>query len=416
MMKKTGKIAALLAAGALLFGGLFLSCSDDDGGNDEKKEDVVDTSDTGSGSQKADETENSQTVLPEGAIYVGLGTANNATLNITKVTVGTEEKTTLADAAFNLSEGWNDLANLKTVAVASGASVSYTFTQTAHGDNNDSSWELAFFDGELNAETTKGLVARSDTWIQKYDWTAAYFPAGKLFDNRTDGDWGNPGNYNYSGDAYTFLTTGRDLASTDVVVLTVAYDGTNVTITETINGTQAMTVSSTAWQETQTNDSGSTDNTEEETPAATETVWDLVAGSQTAADLKNKLGTANTKPTEDITIGADSGTGGTLVLLPQNGCSIKWNNGLQAGAGTKYTEIAKIVATAACTLTVEGKGSSDDTWTSAKINGFKVNNDSVYERTEASDTNSKTWTVSLVEGDNTISVSGMLFTKFSIDK
>ena len=59
-MKKFSKIAALLAASALLFGGLFLSCSDDDDDDEDNTTTPIivnpyskDKSDTGSGSERA---------------------------------------------------------------------------------------------------------------------------------------------------------------------------------------------------------------------------------------------------------------------------------------------------------------------------------------------------------------------------
>ena len=46
---------------------------------------------------------------------------------------------------------------------------------------------------------------------------------------------------------YTYSTAGSMLPTTATVVVKVAYDGTDVTVTETVNGTLAQTVSSANW-------------------------------------------------------------------------------------------------------------------------------------------------------------------------
>ncbi|MBR1614226.1 MAG: hypothetical protein IJ673_01970 [Treponema sp.] len=154
-----------------------------------------------------------------------------------------------------------------------------------------------------------------------------------------------------------------------------------------------------------------------ENVATIDAAWDFKSGanaSQNATILG--YGTTATKPTSEITIDADSGSGATLVLLVQTGCSVKYNTGLQWGTGSKETEVMKITADDACTLTVKGKGASGDTFSTAKPNSFSVNGTSVYARTEASDKDEQEWTVSLNKGDNTIAVSGMKFISFSVAK
>lgn len=163
---------------------------------------------------------------------------------------------------------------------------------------------------------------------------------------------------------------------------------------------------------------GGSDEEEPEANITVDAAWDFKSGanaSQNATILA--YGATATKPTSEITIDADSGSGATLVLLVQTGCSVKYNTGLQWGSGSKETEVIKITADDACTLTVKGNGASgESSFTAAKPNSFSVNGTSVYTRTEASDTAEQEWTVSLNKGDNTIAVSGMKFISFSVAK
>ncbi len=149
--------------------------------------------------------------------------------------------------------------------------------------------------------------------------------------------------------------------------------------------------------------------------------WDFKEGANASTNATLvEYGSTATKPTSEITIDADSGSGASLVLLVQTGCTVKYNTGLQWGTGSKETEVMKISVDADCTLSVVGKGaSSGDTtkssyWSKAgKPNSFSVNDTSVYARTSDSETDEQTWTVSLKKGDNTIAVSGMKFISFT---
>ena len=108
MMKKTGKIAALLAAGALLFGGLFLSCSDDDGGDgntDSKQEGVVDNSDTGSGSEKANEDDST-------------GDTGTVAWTVSGNTITPSATTKSTISAFDVSDATSVTVSLKTTIAA----------------------------------------------------------------------------------------------------------------------------------------------------------------------------------------------------------------------------------------------------------------------------------------------------------
>ncbi len=149
--------------------------------------------------------------------------------------------------------------------------------------------------------------------------------------------------------------------------------------------------------------------------------WDFKEG--TSASKNSTIlgyGSTATKPTEAITITSDSGSGAKLVLIIQNNCAVKYNKGLQWGTGSKETDVMTITADADCTVSVAGKGaSSGDTsknsyWSKAgKPNSFSVNGTSVYARKADNETSEQTWTVNLKKGENTIAVSGMLFTSFT---
>lgn len=176
--------------------------------------------------------------------------------------------------------------------------------------------------------------------------------------------------------------------------------------TQTPSGDNASTT-------TPTDTTGDKGGSVEQTVSVT-SAWNFKEGANASKNATLAgYGTTAKKPTSEITIDADSGSGATLTLLVQDGCSVKYNTGLQWGAGTKETDVMTVTTDAACTLEVVGKGSSGDSWTSAKPNSFSVNGTSVYARAAASETSEQTWTVSLNKGDNTIAVSGMKFISFT---
>ncbi|WP_406035544.1 hypothetical protein [Treponema saccharophilum] len=155
-------------------------------------------------------------------------------------------------------------------------------------------------------------------------------------------------------------------------------------------------------------------NQPEEQKVSVTSVWNFKEGANASANATLVgYGSTATKPTSVITIDADSGSGATLKLLVQTGCSVKYSTGLQWGASSKETDVMKITADEACTLEVVGKGSSGNTFSTSKPNSFSVNGTSVYARASADETSEQTWTVSLNKGDNTIAVSGMKFISFT---
>ncbi|MFA6937716.1 MAG: hypothetical protein WCQ67_05750 [Treponema sp.] len=163
-------------------------------------------------------------------ISVGLGGEN--TLNVSRVAVNGATDSSLVDNDFKPS-AWNAISEFITVDLAAGDYVEYTFTQPTQSSNAWETWALAFYDDNNN-----GNFLRADAWLNSS--TDAGFGIGL---------WGNGGatsSAEFSND-YTYSTAGSMLPTNATVVLKVAYDGTNVTVTETVNGTLAQTVSSANW-------------------------------------------------------------------------------------------------------------------------------------------------------------------------
>lgn len=145
--------------------------------------------------------------------------------------------------------------------------------------------------------------------------------------------------------------------------------------------------------------------------------WDFNVVSLTAVglDLTNKV-----KPTADKEIAVTSGSGATLTLLAQTGASLKIQNaetgGLNVGAGSKETEVLSITVEGACTLKINGKGSSGSTFVTTKPNSFSVNGTKVYERASADETAYQDFTYSITEaGTYKIAASGMIFTALTCE-
>ena len=143
--------------------------------------------------------------------------------------------------------------------------------------------------------------------------------------------------------------------------------------------------------------------------------WNFQYGTNAACNA-TILGYGSTPetPPNDIEIEADSGSGASLVLLGQEYCAVKYNNGLQWSSIYEETDVIRITTREACTLDIVGKGTSGAaTFTTEKPNSFSVNGLQIYLRTDIDDTDEKIWTVNLNSGENIISVSGMKFFSFT---
>lgn len=165
--------------------------------------------------------------------YVALGSEN--TLNVTKVTYN-DSVLAKENNSFKPTT-WNAINEFISVPMTEGATVTYTFTQPSVGDGAHNSWSLAFWNG-ADYKLSKGTFVRCDTWLNKSS------DAGF-----TDGLWsagGDGARFVYE-DGFDYLNTASKLEVDDVVVLSITYDGTDVVITQTINGEKSFTVSSTSW-------------------------------------------------------------------------------------------------------------------------------------------------------------------------
>ncbi|MCR4733735.1 MAG: hypothetical protein K5829_01860 [Treponema sp.] len=163
-------------------------------------------------------------------ITIGLGGEN--TFNVSKVNVNGTVDASLANSALAPS-AWNSITQFIQVEIEEGQYVEYTFTQPEQGSNSWNSWALAIFD-----DNNYGNFLRADNWLNSS--TDATFVGGKWVagGSSANGTWSN---------GYTYETVGSQLPTDATVVLRVEYDGTNVTVTETVNGTEAYTTSSSNW-------------------------------------------------------------------------------------------------------------------------------------------------------------------------
>ncbi len=164
------------------------------------------------------------------SVYVGFGGEN--TFNVTNVTVDGTSQTSLIDSSFAPS-AWNAFSEFKTVSLEAGETAVFTFLQPTQGSGAYNTWGLAFYD-----DNDYGDFLRGDNWLNSY--SDAGFSGAKWVNGNSSA------NGTYSND-YTYLTSGSQLPTDATVTLTVTFDGTDVTVTETVNGTTAYTTSSGAW-------------------------------------------------------------------------------------------------------------------------------------------------------------------------
>lgn len=166
------------------------------------------------------------------SVYVGFGGEN--TFNITKVTLDGVEQTSLESSSFAPS-AWNAVSEFKTLTLTSGSTAVYTFKQPTQGSNAWNCWALAFWDS--NAQ---GNFLRGDNWLNASTAVTTWTGGGKWCagGSTANGTWSND---------YTYLTCASTVPTTSTVTLTITFDGTNVTVVEAVDGTQAYTTTSSAW-------------------------------------------------------------------------------------------------------------------------------------------------------------------------
>lgn len=164
-------------------------------------------------------------------ITVGLGGEN--TLNVTKVNVNGTVDASLAEAALKPS-AWNAIGEFIQVEIKAGEYVEYTFTQPTQGTEGWNSWALAIFD-----DNNYGNFVRADNWLNNS--ADAGFVSGK---------WGAGGKTAGAvfGNGYGWDTCSKLLPVDAAIAVKVEFDGENVVITETVDGTLAATISSSNWK------------------------------------------------------------------------------------------------------------------------------------------------------------------------
>lgn len=163
------------------------------------------------------------------SLFIALGGEN--TLNLSSVKIDDVEQT-VTHAALAPSS-WYAINEFETVKISKGSSVSFTFTQPTQGVNPWNSWSLAFYD-----ENDIGQFMRGDNWLNNS--RDATFTSGLWNEGNSsaNGTWSN---------GYTYETCASKLPTDAVVVVNVVFDGSDVVITETIDGVLAYTASSENW-------------------------------------------------------------------------------------------------------------------------------------------------------------------------
>ena len=164
--------------------------------------------------------------------------------------------------------------------------------------------------------------------------------------------------------------------------------------------------------ETVTTPSNSSNETEEE-PVSVTSVWNFKEGANASANETITTYTTATCPTSEITITADTGSGGALYLLVQRVCGVKYDSGLQWSSYSNEIDVMRLTVDSDCTLTIQGKAVSDDS-SSTNPHSFSVNKKQIYTCEDTSEATEQTWTVDLGKGTNTIAVSGMTFISFAL--
>ena len=175
-----------------------------------------------------------------GSIQVGLGGEN--TFKLSKVMLDSTEQTSVEEASGFKPSAWNAISEFKTVTVPKDSTVTYTFTQPTQGSDAWNSWAIAVYDGTA-VSTSSGQLMRADNWLTDSSdsgfsdgiWCHGAVTAGGTYSNN-----------------YDYLTAGKTLPTDATIDVSVAYDGTDVTITEYVTpsgGTKtlAYTATSSAW-------------------------------------------------------------------------------------------------------------------------------------------------------------------------
>ena len=166
MVKSLRKVASLLTAGALLFGGLFLSCSDDSGDSFESKTTTVDVA------TFADEgvtitSVSVDSLSPEGIVTA---TANGTTLTLVSKKAGTTTLTIKVSGTEG-DEAFTDEEVQITVTVDSKGAITY---QVIEDEGEDETVTYAWTFSDITKDDIGAEALTSGTYSGKYVLAADY--------------------------------------------------------------------------------------------------------------------------------------------------------------------------------------------------------------------------------------------------
>ena len=433
-MKKFSKAVALLAAGALLFGGLFLSCSDDSSNEKNPQEETGGTttgSDAGSGSSPATDDSGS--------------TGEDETVELEEVAAGwtgTKDGTvTTTDADGNPTTWWYTFAG-DDVQAKAGTKVTTTMTVT---DHNGANWNVGPAVILRKADKTEYLVVRPDNYgwgtaysediirDNNYAWTQITGTENWIMDGNAAGGnaWfkgatlkitvaNNNGTvairYDYSKDSTTYYQsyTGIAADATDTYV-NLCFDGCVATFASSSSGGSGSTAQITASASWTFGDMG--DIAIEGVDASTAlTSADALASAETKYTT---FGAANAKFSlkSDVSYPASTGSGSlTVKSLGSNDAPIQYNKyepTTQKGSGSAgcltLKEDALYIASVQGPFKVtvakgatSGADPTDGRTVYVKINGKKA--DSTTDIPGTNGTGASDWTYSYT-GTDIVSVT-----------
>ena len=434
-MKKFSKAAALLAAGALLFGGLFLSCDDGDDGDD--------NNDTVTGIY-VEVGSTAKTTYTAGDKFDATGITVYGLLNSYTVTgsdpVDTEKVKTLTDG-ITYKAGDTTLVSGTTEMTTEMTKVTVTY-----GNYSDS------FDITVSAASDNGLSAFVDsntaTLVGTAWWNAANQGTDVVelaanesitytFKVAEDGADCLVEAYDSAADPLYLSTTSQltawgglltakagtqslgTLKAANIYSAKIAYDGTAISVVYTdlgTNGSESTELFSVTTDKTVTAPvkahlvaEWNTFYVKSEKTAASsiDAAWDFTGN---ARDGKAVDGVSATKggvqPSSPIELTTNkTGSGATMTVL--TGTKSEWNSKLQFSTGSKDVDLFSITTDAACTAVIK-VGSSSSSKTSGKVNALKLGDTVIFDFDTvdtAADAVEKT--VSLAEGENKFTGSGV---------
>ena len=462
-MKKFSKIAAILAAGSLLFGGLFLSCSDDDDDDD----DPVLTAVVAGGSATVKKGENF-TVTDSFHVYAYW---DNVTGTYSEPNLGSKAKDVTKDATFKTSDGteikvneavtldagshpltvtyggktaddkitlvvtssssttdetpleevaagWTGsvtggafftvFASSEDVKLESGKALTTTFKVTAVNTDGKATND----EGQvLNFKSAPNVLLRDSTKTSdgeyacvradNYGWGKGYNAAGL----DSDWDWDNFVSYvNGSTVKVTVKNYGTGKAD---VLYDFEKDGTKhhqyfkgITVTaDDLNVNLVLEYCDVTF-------SGSSSS-------SVNAAWDFTGNARDGNNVDGissaKGGTTPESPCELTT--NKTGSGATMTVLTDT--KSMWNGKLQFATGDSDKELFTITADEACTAVINVSSASSSK-TAGKVNALKLGETVIFDFDSVDAVDEVEKTVSLAKGENKFTGSGVSIHKVTL--